>query len=316
MRTLAITFQQPGALELRSLALAAPQNGDVVVDVAWTGISTGTERLLWTGRMPAFPGLGYPLVPGYETVGRVTDVVGRSAHQVGQLVFVPGARCFPDARCLFGGSAGRLVVAGNRAHTVDESLGSSATLLALAATAYHALRTARGDLPDLIVGHGALGRLLARLSVALNPARVAPVVWENNPSRRTGAHGYTVIDASEDTTPSYRCIYDASGELALLDQLVSRLHQGGELVLTGFYAADRISFAFTPAFMRGARFRISAEWEPSDLAAVTAMANAGTLDLSDLITHDAPVTEAATAYSTAFSDASCVKMILDWREAA
>jgi myo-inositol-1(or 4)-monophosphatase len=37
--------------------------------VLHSGISTGTERLLWDGTMPPFPGLGYPLVPGYETVG-------------------------------------------------------------------------------------------------------------------------------------------------------------------------------------------------------------------------------------------------------
>jgi bacteriochlorophyllide a dehydrogenase len=43
----------------------------VVVDVEWSGISTGTERLLFTGRMPPSPGMGYPLVPGYESVGRV-----------------------------------------------------------------------------------------------------------------------------------------------------------------------------------------------------------------------------------------------------
>lgn len=316
MQSLAITFQQPEALDVRTLTLATPQVGDVVVDVAWSGISTGTERLLWSGRMPAFPGLGYPLVPGYESVGRVVESHGAAVHREGDLVFVPGARCFSDARCLFGGSAERLVVPAARAHRIQESLGSRATLLALAATAYHALRTARGDMPDLIVGHGALGRLLARLSIALDPTRVAPVVWENNPARRSGARGYSVVDPSADTTATYRAIYDVSGELSLLDPLIARLHHGGELVLTGFYAADRISFAFTPAFMRGARLRISAEWEPSDLAAVIVMANAGTLDLDDLITHVEPVAHATSAYTTAFTDASCVKMILDWQEAA
>jgi 3-hydroxyethyl bacteriochlorophyllide a dehydrogenase len=131
-----------------------------------------------------------------------------------------------------------------------------------------------------------------------------------------GAHGYQVIDPSTDPDTRYRVIYDVSGDLDLLDPLVARLPRGGELVLTGFYAADRISFAFTPAFMRGARIRIAAEWEPSDLDAVTAMANAGTLDLSDLITHTAPVNDAANAYVTAFGDPTCVKMILDWSNAA
>lgn len=316
MHTVAVTFQKPGALALRELELAPPNPGDVVVDVSWSGISTGTERLLWTGRMPAFPGLGYPLVPGYESVGRVVETFGEATHRPGDLVFVPGARCFPEAHCLFGGSARRLVVPATRAHPVSDSLGPQAALLALAATAYHALRTARGELPDLIVGHGAVGRLLARLSMLLDPARVPPVVWEVNPARAAGAHGYQVVNPAADPDTRYRVIYDASGDLDLLDPLVARLPRGGELVLTGFYAAERISFAFTPAFMRGARIRISPEWEPSDLAAVTSLANAGTLDLSDLITHTTPVARAEDAYTTAFSDPTCVKMILDWREAA
>ena len=32
-----------------------------------------TEKLLWNGTMPHFPGMGYPLVPGYESVGRVIE---------------------------------------------------------------------------------------------------------------------------------------------------------------------------------------------------------------------------------------------------
>ena len=58
MDTLAVVFEQPNSLSLRRLGLNAPGEADVVVDVRWSGISTGTERLLWTGRMPPFPGLG------------------------------------------------------------------------------------------------------------------------------------------------------------------------------------------------------------------------------------------------------------------
>ena len=61
MHTQAVVFDSPGQLARRRLALVAAGEGDAVVDVEWTGISTGTERLLWTGTMPAFPGLGYPL---------------------------------------------------------------------------------------------------------------------------------------------------------------------------------------------------------------------------------------------------------------
>jgi len=57
---------------------------DVVVDLAWSGVSAGTERLLWSGDMPPFPGLGYPLVPGYESVGRVVEAGPRSGRSIRQ----------------------------------------------------------------------------------------------------------------------------------------------------------------------------------------------------------------------------------------
>ena len=60
---------------------------EIVVDVEFSGISTGTERLLWDGRMPPFPGMGYPLVPGYESVswGGVMAPAGTPAPIIAQL---------------------------------------------------------------------------------------------------------------------------------------------------------------------------------------------------------------------------------------
>ena len=100
------------------IPLSEPGDADIVVDIDWSGISTGTERLLWSGRMPPFPGLGYPLVPGYESVGAVSWAGPASGHRVGDNVFVPGAHCFGAVRGLFGGAASRLVVPGRRAQPV------------------------------------------------------------------------------------------------------------------------------------------------------------------------------------------------------
>ena len=37
------------------------------------------------------------------------------------------------------------------------------------------------------------------------------------------------------------------------------------------------------------------------------------LSLAGLITHTCPAADAPKAYETAFTDASCLKMILDWK---
>ena len=309
MNALAVVLQKPEQLALCRLDLTPATDEDVVVDVEWSGISTGTERLLWTGRMPQFPGMGYPLVPGYESVGRVTQAGPRSGATVGDRVFVPGAKCFGDVRGLFGGAASRVVLPGSRTVRISEQLGEQGVLLALAATAYHVSSGPALEQPDLVIGHGVLGRMIARIAVA---AGASPVVWETNPARRDGAHGYSVVDPTADTRRDYRCICDVSGDSALLDTLISRLAPGGEVVLAGFYDTP-LSFVFAPAFMREARIRIAAQWQPSDLTAVRDMAETGRLSLDGLITHRHDALSADAAYRTAFGDPACLKMTLDWR---
>jgi bacteriochlorophyllide a dehydrogenase len=309
MDATAVVIDAPGTLRLRRLPLPAQEPGQVLVQVEWSGISTGTERLLWTGRMPDFPGMGYPLVPGYESVGVVVHAGDSAKVRPGNRVFVPGANCFGEVRSLFGGAASHLLVPEARVVRIDERLEERGILLALAATARHALLAGEGRLPDLIVGHGVLGRLMARLAVALGGH---PVVWETSPLRSSGAEGYEVRHPGDDSRRDYRTIVDVSGDAALVDSLLSRLGRGGELVLAGFY--DRISFSFPPAFMKEIRLRVAAEWQPADLAGVTALLSSGRLSLDGLITHRASFSQAADAYATAFGDPACLKMLLDWRD--
>lgn len=308
MQTRAVVLEQPEHLALCDLPLVPPTPEDVVVDMRWSGISTGTEKLLWSGRMPAFPGMGYPLVPGYESVGRISLAGPASGRQVGQQVYVPGAKCYGEVRGLFGGSASRVVLPGARVVPISERLGEHGVLLALAATAHHAHSMPGLVQPELIVGHGVLGRMIARLAVL---AGTTPVVWETNPARRQGASGYSVIDPRDDDRRNYRCICDVSGDAGLLDTLIARLAPGGEIVLAGFYDTP-LSFVFPPAFMREARLRIAAQWHPDDLTAVAELAESGRLSLDGLITHRDSPALADRAYRTAFGDADCLKMILDW----
>ncbi len=310
MQTAAVILSGPRSLELSALDLTPPGAGDVVVRVTHSGISTGTEKLFWEGRMPPFPGMGYPLVPGYEAAGEVVEAPEGSSLKAGDRVFVPGATCFGEVRGLFGAAAHHLVTPAARVTRIDAALGAEGALLALAATARHALAEPGHALPDLIVGHGVLGRLLARLTIAAGAP--APTVWEVNPARQGGATGYEVLHPDADPRKDYAAIYDASGDAALVDVLIRRLRKGGELVLAGFYTAP-ISFGFTMAFLKEARLRVAAEWNAADMAATRGLVETGALSLAGLITHTAPAQDAARAYDTAFSDPTCLKMILDWR---
>lgn len=309
LETDAVTFMGDGRSQIRRLELNAPSASDLVIDVEWSGVSAGTERLLWSGDMPPFPGMGYPLVPGYEAVGRV---IWADDHKdlIGRRVFAPGAHCYKDAHGLFGASASRIIAPASRVTPVDFIEPKQATLLALAATAYHAI--AGGNAPDLIIGHGVLGRLLARITMALGAT--PPVVWEINPERVDG-DGYAVVEPDSDGRTDYQSIYDVSGDAGIIDDLIAHMRPRGEIVLAGFYSA-RPSFAFPPAFMKEARLRVAAEWKPEDLSAVLALVESQKLSLEGLVTHTSDAAHTDEAYKTAFGDSSCLKMVLDWRGAA
>ncbi len=309
--TRAVVLEAPERLSLQHVALKPAGPSDVIVRTRWTGISTGTERLLYTGTMPPFPGMGYPLVPGYESVGEVIDAGPESGHAVGDLVFVPGATCYSDVHALFGGSAGTLISAGERVIPVPAGQDEQAVLFALAGTAWHALQRTPDRAPDLIIGHGILGRLLARLSIASGAA--APLVWETNARRAGGASGYNVVHPDEDDRKDYRSIIDCSGDAGILDQLVARLGHGGSITLAGFYHQP-LAFNFPAAFMREVSLHVAAEWQRPDMLAVCDLVSRGALDLNGLITHRSHAEAAEQAYRVAFADADCLKMILDWRD--
>ena len=307
---LAVVLNEPGCIALNRLALCEPGDDDVVVDIEWSGISTDAERLLWSGQKPAQSGFGYPVVPGYESVGRIREAGSSTRFTLGDRVFVPGARCFGSTSGHLGAAASRLVVPGAQVVPVQQSLEESAVLIALAASAQHALNATEAGSVDLVVGHGVLGRLIARIAMANGTE--APVVWEPSAARRDGADGYTVIDPALDRRRDYRSIIDTSGDSQLLERLISRLEPSGNLVLAGCYP-EPLSFAFAPATQRNLRISVAIDWHPDDLIAVKGLAETGCLSLDDLITHRCPAEQASDAYRTAFSDPGCLKMILDWR---
>lgn len=313
MQCRAVILEGPEKLGLGPLSLTEPGGSDLVVDIHHSGISTGTEKLFWQGRMPPFPGMGYPLVPGYEATGEVVEAPSGSGFRPGDRVFVPGANCYGDVKGLFGGAASRMVTAADRVVRIDPSLQAEGALLALAATARHAMAGMDRSLPELIVGHGVFGRLLARLTIAAGGK--PPTVWEIDADRAKGATGYPVLHPDADDRRDYGCIYDASGQSGILDTLIGRLARGGEIVLAGFYP-EPVSFAFPPAFLREARLRVAAEWTRGDLVATRDLIDAGALSLGGLITHTSAADDARAAYRTAFEDPACLKMILNWKEAA
>ena len=204
-----------------------------------------------------------------------------------------------------------MVVDSARLIPLTPDTGSEGVLLALIATAVHAIRRFENDeLPQLIIGHGVLGRLVARICQSMGAKDLR--VWEQNPARREGNTPYSVIDPKDDANNRYERICDVSGDASILEALLPCLSKGGWIVLAGFYHKP-IQFDFPVAFMAEATLRIAAEWQPADLEFARSLLTENRIEVLDLITHEYTAQNAAPAYDKAFSDPHCLKMILDWR---
>jgi hypothetical protein len=83
MDTLAVVLEAPERLILSRLDLAPRGDADVVVEIEWSGISTGTERLLWSGRMPTFPGMGLASVARRLIKARVANRISSATLGLG-----------------------------------------------------------------------------------------------------------------------------------------------------------------------------------------------------------------------------------------
>ena len=92
----ALWMAAPGVAEIREEAVGAPGADEVLVEAAFSGISRGTEALVFRGGVPEGErermraplqagGFGFPVKYGYAAVGRVAD---GPATLVGRDVFV------------------------------------------------------------------------------------------------------------------------------------------------------------------------------------------------------------------------------------
>ncbi len=312
----AVVFAQAGELAFRSVTLREPAADEVVVDVRYSSISAGTERLLFRGQLPPIPHLRYPLIPGYEAAGVVVRV-GADVTDVapGDEVFVGGSMCFTDVSAAFGGQASRLIKKAAQVVPLHGIPLAHAPLLALAATSLHGIRRL-GDVAGkriAIVGMGAIGQFAARFLAALGPAALYEV--DTNAERLGRIPSAITVDAgrsslAEAVGAPLDCVVEATGKSEMIGASAKALRVGGSIALLSYY--DTLTTPFVDLFTREVTLLVAREWSHPDLLAARDMIADGRVDVADLAQSAFPIANYEAAYKTAFEDAATLKVILEW----
>jgi bacteriochlorophyllide a dehydrogenase len=129
--TSALVAKAPGEIELAELQVPDPGPGEVVVQSAYSGISTGTDRWLIQGKFD-WGAPPFPIVPGYQKSGHVVAVGEGVEEWMGRPVVATKARHFGGANA---GSGSHSQFSTHQIEFVYALAGSPTPELALAVSA-------------------------------------------------------------------------------------------------------------------------------------------------------------------------------------
>lgn len=237
---------EPGRGEIRSVTLSEPRADEVLVRTVRSGISRGTEALVFAGRVPPsqhatmrapfqegeFPG---PVKYGYLSVGVVergpADLLGRTVfclhpHQTAYVVPATAVVPVPD-----GVPAARAVLAG----TVE--------------TAVNALWDAPPLLGDqvTVVGAGLVGCCVARLAAGVPGVRVTLVDTDPGRAEVAAALGVGFVGPEADPGRSDLVVHTSATE-AGLRRALELVEPEGTVLDLSWYGDRSVSLPLGEAF--------------------------------------------------------------------
>lgn len=242
----AFWLRSPGLGEIRDAQLPEPAEGEVVVRTLFSGVSRGTETLVFRGGVPEsqhaamrapfqegdFPG---PVKYGYLNVGVVeagpTDLLGRTVFSL-----------YPHQT--------RFVVPASAVTPVPETVPASRAVLAgTVETAVNALWDAAPLIGDRItvVGAGMVGASVAALLARFPAARVQLV--DANPARADIAQALGVDFAlPADAAGDRDLVVHASATEAGLARSLELLTPEGTVLELSWYGDRKVSLPLGEAF--------------------------------------------------------------------
>ena len=316
-RVRAIEWPSPGVVSVSGDAvLGRPGPGVVVVDVAVTVTSTGTEL----ARFRSLPNAAvkYPHRPGFMAAGKV--IADSSPFEAGDEVAV---RHVPH-------QSGVVALRAN-VHAIPPGVDlMDAALWHLGLVALYGL--SRGDYapsePLAVVGAGIVGALARRLGAAMGTPECLVVATSDAKrwtlDKETTAHWLALSDAPlDDELERYPLTVDATGTAEGLQNAVALTAAGGRVVLLGSPRAETSALPVRAIQERGIRVvgahigtlkRFASERSAGledELTDNFFRLLADGLSFSDLIERRSPA-DAAAVYEVAAQQPSFVAAAFDW----
>ena len=339
----AIVMERPRQIRIREIQLTEPRDNAVISQTEFSAISSGTDMKTYLGLQPAET-VYYPLVPGYENVGRVLEVRDpNSKFKPGDRVMINECRQFGDVCAAWGGGTHISIkdsfTAGAPSDYMvkipDNVSDRDAVLAYLPCVSLKGIRKIAPYLKDghtvAVIGAGMIGISAIQIVKIMYPhCRV--VCIERNEFRRSIAAHYAdhVFDAEtgaaklEELTNGVKAdvVIECSGNQHVVGSLHQYLKDGGwafddtpgHIHLQGDYPGRIVLDSYNFWFNKNCSITMSCCLAPTCKEQVLQWMSEGKFDTSHLPCEIWEAGKAAEAYEYLHKKgADCFKILFDWR---
>lgn len=300
MKSQALLVTTPDTIEVGEIEVPCPRPDEVLIEVAYSCISPGTELRGMAGQQGGIA--GFPYVPGYSQSGTVVEAGADSGMSIGQRVFCNGTTR-AETKLMWGGHCQFAVRDAASVFTIPENVSLlDASVAKLAAIAQRGVNLDGASIGEsvAVVGLGAIGQLSARLH-ALTGATVCGVDLSESRVRLLRASGIEArtlrIGALQglfaDIFPDgVHIVVDATGNPAVLEQTlqIGRIKEwndpapGPRLLIQGSYPAS-FSLPYDEAFQREVSILFPRDQTSKEVGQVLRSMAEGQLRVADLISR-------------------------------
>jgi len=259
-----VWFASPRTVELRASSAPAPDRGEVRIEALFSGISHGSEMMVYRGEVPSglaldatLPTLqgsfSFPVKYGYASVGRVVDV-GRGVEEMteGDLVFAfnPHETCYTVPAS----------VVIRLPRELDPRIGIFA---ANVETALNSLLDAAPRLGErvVVIGQGVVGLLITQLVRRAGPSLVitSDLYEKRRQLSRSGGADVALDPSAESLAERVSTltggigadvVIEASGQPRALDDAFAAAAHEGRIVVVSWYGTKRAELTLGSDFHR------------------------------------------------------------------
>lgn len=326
MRGKALVFPEPNKADIWEFDLPELQDGEVLIEIEYSGVSTGTERQIYLGQDKRAV---FPVVTGYQSVGKVLEFKGKCPGiEIGDRVLVGSTKKAPKMNLCWGSHVSHAIMDHQNLVKCKKSIKPEVAALSwVAGVGRYGVAKSEVKHGDIVVvnGQGIIGQMAAQMSKIWGAKKV--LASDVLPYRVELSKKYSADECIDSTNANFKeyvkriypdgvdVVLESTGISRLIIDCLKMVKLNGTFCFQGWYPGE-IIFPFEIPHEKQMKMVFPFAWDGNRaLMHVLDLLENGKLNIEPLISHKIKYDDAPRIYPDLVKGVvkEVMGIVIDWR---